>query len=81
MKIKLQEVKYDGLFGDYAKVMDVIVAACEQSADHTVRRDQIFSKFQDIPKEKINRILDHLKKTGRIWEPFLSVFRVLWGAP
>ncbi len=80
MKIKLQEVKYDGLFGDYAKVMDVIVDACA-SEPHTVRRDQIFAKLPEIPKEKINRILDHLKQTGRIWEPFLSVFRVLWGVP
>lgn len=35
----------------------------------------------EAPKEKINMILNHLKQTGRIWEPFLSVFRVLWGVP
>ena len=68
---------YGGLFGDYLKVMDVIVQWCDTDPDGQVRRDQIFAQLPDMSKEKINRILLHLKETGRIWEPFLSVFRIL----
>jgi hypothetical protein len=68
---------YDGLFGDYFRVMDVMAKWCEADPDRQIRRDQIFAQLPGMPKEKINRILLHLKETGRIWEPFLSVFRIL----
>jgi hypothetical protein len=68
---------YGGLFEDYLKVMDVIVQWCDTDPDGQVRRDQIFAQIPDMSKEKINRILQHLKETGRVWEPFMSVFRIL----
>ena len=68
---------YGGLFGDYLKVMDVIVQWCDRDLDGQIRRDQIFVQLPDMSKQKINRILGHLKETGRIWEPFMSIFRIL----
>ena len=68
---------YGGLFGDYLRVMDVIVKWCDTDPDGQIRRDQIFAQLPDMSKEKINRIIKHLLETGRIWEPFLSVFRIL----
>ena len=76
--MKIQKTRYDGLIGDYLRVMDVIVKGCDMDSNKQIRRDQIFSEIPDLSKERINRVLQHLKETGRVWEPFLSVFRVLY---
>lgn len=75
--INAPELNYSGLYGDYFKVMDLIYHHCEHDWHKGIKREEILRQLPDLPDKRIGWILNWLKQTGRIYEPFDGVYRVI----